>query len=204
MCVCEDRCERMSVFLLILCVALLQQEGRARPEPPGCSSPEAVRVAGEALEQINQDGAHGYVLSLNRVYDVSHSTETNYGSLYRLTVDVLETTCHISSRKPWKQCEVRGVSEVPAAAVEEQVRARADSKHTGHQHHNHTHLHPHEHEHEHEHEHAVTPSPDATVPKPRGSLGTVVNKPAVPRSAPAASSCPGPRRHNRDMFLVKL
>ncbi|XP_060933858.1 fetuin-B [Limanda limanda] len=352
----------MSVFLLILCVALLQQEGGARPEPPGCSSPEAVRVAEETLEQINQDGTHGYVLSFNRLYDVSHSTDTNDGSLYRLTVDVLETKCHITSRKPWKQCEVRDVSDVPvygecevsasfdtqvklqsyscvlrevsalsvmntcpdcptandmsdpivmetaklslqrfnkesglgnvfalgnitkasfqwvvapsyfveftivetvcskkteaselssclpmdcqfahrgfcsgshmssededefdfqplvrkrinsrnavevkceiyepqAAAVEEQLHARADSKHTGLQLHNHTHLHPHE------HEHAVTPGPDATVSKPRGSLGTVVMKPAAPRSAPAASSCPGPRSHDLDIFRVKL
>lgn len=65
------------MYLLVLCLALLQQEGRARPEsvPPGCNSSEAVRAAEEALEQINQDLTNGYVLSLNRLYDLSHTSE---------------------------------------------------------------------------------------------------------------------------------
>lgn len=61
----------MSVYLLVLCLALLQQEGRAGPNPPGCDSPDVVKVAEEALEQINQDRTNGYILSLNRVYDNS-------------------------------------------------------------------------------------------------------------------------------------
>ncbi|XP_008293661.1 fetuin-B-like [Stegastes partitus] len=346
----------MSVYLLVLCLALLQQEGRARPDPPGCSSPEAVRVAEEALEQINQDRKNGYVLSLNRLYDVSHTPQQEKGgSLYKMTIDVMETECHIISRKPWKQCEVRNIGSLPvygecevsadadpqvklqnyscvlhevpatavvaqcpdcptadnfnepiiketvslslqrfneesllgnyftlenitkassqwdfgpsyfveftivetvcskkteatelssclpmdcpfahrgfchgshrphedqfefrnpvgkkdnsfqnrkpvevkceiyepqAAIVEEQAHAKADSGHTEHQHYNHTHLHPHE------HTHSGTPSSDVTVSGPQGSLGTVVDQPASPRSSPSASSCPGPRRHN--------
>ncbi|XP_078114235.1 fetuin-B [Sander vitreus] len=354
----------MSVYVLVLCLALLQQEGRAVPDRPGCSSPEAVRVAEEALEQINQDRTDGYILSLNRLYDLSHTAEKEKGgSLYKLTIDVMETRCHITSRKPWKQCEVRDIGGVPvygecevsafigsqvrlqsyscalrevpatavvdvcpdcptadnlnepvvketanlslqrfneesqlanyfilenitrassqwvvgpsyfveftiletvcskktdvselsncppmdcqfahrgfcvgshmtdeeqfeirlpvgkkassfqkrnpvdvkceiyepqAAIVEEQVHAKADSGHTGRQHHNHTHLHPHE------HTHSVTPSSDLTVSKPRGSLGTVVDQPAPVRSAPAASSCPGPHRHNLGLDRLKL
>ncbi|XP_037624876.1 fetuin-B [Sebastes umbrosus] len=346
----------MSVYLLVLCLALLQQEGRARPDPPGCNSPEAVRVAEEALEQINQDRTDGYILSLNRLYDLSHTPEKEKGgSLYKLTIDVMETKCHITSRKPWKQCEVRDIGDVPvygecevsayvdsqvklqgyscalrevpatavvnvcpdcptadnlnepvvketanlslqrfneesqlanyftlenitrassqwvvgpsyfveftiletvcskttdaselsdcppmdcqfahrgfcfgshvahedqfeirlpvgkkhssfqdrkpvdvtceiyepqAATVEEKDHAKADSGHIGHHHHNHTHLHPHE------HMHSGTPSSDLTVSKPRGTLGTVVDQPAPLRSAPTASSCPGPHRHN--------
>ncbi|XP_040926530.1 fetuin-B isoform X2 [Betta splendens] len=116
----------MSVFLLLLCLALLQHDGRASPEPAGCSGPEAVRVAEEALEQINRDRDQGYVLSLNRLYDLSHAAHQKRGSLYQLTIDVMETKCHISSRKPWKQCEVREVSEVPAYG-ECEVSASADS-----------------------------------------------------------------------------
>ncbi|KAL7396205.1 hypothetical protein ABVT39_002069 [Epinephelus coioides] len=354
----------MSVYLLVLCLALLQQEGRARSDHPGCNSPEAVRVAEEALEQINQDRTDGYILSLNRLYDLSHTPDTEKdGSLYKLTIDVMETKCHITSRKPWKQCEVRDISSVPvygecevsvfvdsqvklqsyscalrevpatavvdvcpdcptadnlnepviketanlslqrfneesrlanyftlenimkassqwvvgpsyfveftivetvcskkteeselsncppmncqfahrgfclgthmaheeqfeirlpvgkkdsslqnrkpvevnceiyepqAAAVEEQAHAKADSEHTEHQPHNHTHLHPHE------HMHSVTSSSDLTVSKPRGTLGTVVNQPAPVRSAPAASSCPGPHRHNLGLDRLRL
>ncbi|XP_040896569.1 fetuin-B [Toxotes jaculatrix] len=353
----------MSVYLLVLCLALLQQVGRARPDPPGCNSSEAVRVAEEALEQINQDRTNGYILCLNRLYDLSHTPEKEKdGSLYKLTIDVMETKCHITSRKPWKQCEVRDIADVPvygecevsvfvdtqvklqsyscvlrevpatavvdvcpdcptadnlnepvvketanlslqrfneesqlanyftlenitkassqwvsgpsyfveftivetvcskktdvselsscppmdcqfahrgfclgshvaqddqfeirppvgkdssfqnkkpvevkceiyepqAAAVEEQAHAKANSGHTGHQHHNHTHLHPHE------HTHSASPSSDLTSSKPQGSLGTVVNQPASPRYAPAASSCPSPHRHNLGIARLKL
>lgn len=126
----------MSVYLLLLCLALLQRSGRASTEPPGCSSPEAVKAAEEALEQINQDRNNGYILSLNRLYDqVSTQTEAylqtsgskqsflhvsvqdKQGSIYQMIIDVMETKCHISSRKPWKQCEVRRVSEVPVSTT---------------------------------------------------------------------------------------
>ncbi|XP_071342456.1 fetuin-B-like isoform X2 [Trachinotus anak] len=305
----------MSVYLLVLCVALLQQEGRASPDPPGCNSSEAVRVAEEVLEQINQDRTNGYILSLNRLYDLSHTPEKVYGecevsafvdthvklqsyscvlhevpasaigrrcpdcptavnldepavketanlSLQRFNEEsrlanyftlenitkassqwvfgpsyfveftIVETVCsnktdasELSSCPPmdcqfahrglcvgsymrrkemlvhkpsagnkdssfqernsvFVKCEIY---EPQAAVVEEQAHAKADSGHTEHQHHNHTHLHPHE------HMHSATPSSDS---RPRGSLGTVVEQPASPRSAPAASSCPGPCRHN--------
>uniref|UniRef100_A0A8C3A1M8 Si:ch211-284e20.8 n=1 Tax=Cyclopterus lumpus TaxID=8103 RepID=A0A8C3A1M8_CYCLU len=114
----------MSVHLLVLCLALLQQGGRARPDPPGCNSPEVVRVAEEALEQINQDRTDGYILTLNRLYDLSHETG---GSFYKLTIDVMETICHITSRKPWKQCEVRDISDVPVYG-ECEVSASVDSQ----------------------------------------------------------------------------
>lgn len=354
----------MSVYLLVLCLALLQQEGRARPDKTGCNSPDAVRVAEEALEQINQDRTNGYVLSLNRLYDVSHTQQQEKGgSLYKMTIDVMETKCHITSRKPWKQCEVRQIGDLPvygecevsahadaqvklqsyscalrevpatavvgvcpdcptadnfnepvvketvnlslqrfneeshlanyftlenitkassqwvvgpayfveftivetvcskkteaselsscapmdcqfahrgfcqgshvahedqfeirnpvgkkdnsfqnrkpvevkceiyepqAATVEEQGHVNADSGHTEPQHHNHTHLHPHE------HTHSGTASSDITASKSHGSLGTVVDQPASPRSAPSASSCPGPRRHNLGLERLKI
>uniref|UniRef100_A0A672YX16 Fetuin-B-like n=1 Tax=Sphaeramia orbicularis TaxID=375764 RepID=A0A672YX16_9TELE len=99
---------RMRVYVLVLCVFVLQQRTRARPESPGCNSPEAVRVAEESVEQINQDRTHGYILSLNRLYDLSEKG----GLLYQMTLDVMETKCHITSRKPWKTCDARQLHEV--------------------------------------------------------------------------------------------
>ncbi|XP_076583387.1 fetuin-B-like [Chaetodon auriga] len=118
----------MSVCLLVLCLALLHQEGRARPDASGCSSPEALRVAEEVLEQINQDRTKGYILSLNRLYDLSHTPDKEKGgSFYNLTIDVMETKCHVTSRKPWKQCEVRSIGEVPVYG-ECEVSAYIDSQ----------------------------------------------------------------------------
>uniref|UniRef100_A0A3B3DJX6 Cystatin domain-containing protein n=1 Tax=Oryzias melastigma TaxID=30732 RepID=A0A3B3DJX6_ORYME len=99
----------MSGFLLVLCLALWHQGGTAGPDPPGCSSPDAVRAAEEALQQINQDRTSGYILSLNRLYD------ERGGSVYTLTIDVMETKCHITSKKAWKQCQVKGIGDVPVS-----------------------------------------------------------------------------------------
>ncbi|KAM9848841.1 fetuin-B [Aulostomus maculatus] len=104
----------MRVYLLMLCLAVLPQGSRARPDPPGCASPEVVRVAEEALEQINQDRTQGYILSLNRLYDVSATPDEEKGGFhYKLIIDVVETTCHIISRKPWKQCSYRDATDAP-------------------------------------------------------------------------------------------
>lgn len=65
----------MRADLLLLCLAWLQPGGRARPDSAGCSSPEALRMAEEALQQVNQDRSHGYVLSLSRLYDISPGPE---------------------------------------------------------------------------------------------------------------------------------
>lgn len=63
----------MSVYLLLLLLALLIHDGNAKPESQGCNNPDAERVAEEALEQINQDRTDGYILTLNRLYDLSHT-----------------------------------------------------------------------------------------------------------------------------------
>ncbi|XP_015227440.1 PREDICTED: fetuin-B-like [Cyprinodon variegatus] len=118
----------MSVYLLLLLLALLIHDGNAKPESQGCNNPDAERVAEEALEQINQDRTDGYILTLNRLYDLSHTPkQENGGSVYNLTIDVLETQCHIVSRKPWKQCKVRDISDIPVYG-ECQVSVQVDAQ----------------------------------------------------------------------------
>lgn len=89
----------MSVYLLVLCLALLQWEGRASPDPPGCNSPEAVRVAEEALEQINQDRTDGYILSLNRLYDLSHTPDKVRANNAHMHTHTYTHICVLPKRK---------------------------------------------------------------------------------------------------------
>ncbi|KAM4575652.1 fetuin-B-like [Fundulus diaphanus] len=118
----------MSVYLLVLFLAVLLHNGKATIELQSCSSPDAVRVAEEALEQINHDRTDGYILTLNRLYDLSRTpNQEKGGSVYNLTIDVLETQCHSFSRKPWKQCEVRALSDIPVYG-ECQVHVQVDAK----------------------------------------------------------------------------
>lgn len=79
----------MRVYLVLLWMALLQPEGRVRPDSAGCSSPGALRMAEEALEQLNQDRTDGYILSLNRLYDISHTPETVRASTHTHTQHML-------------------------------------------------------------------------------------------------------------------
>lgn len=64
-------------------------------------------VAGFALQNINRDQKDGYMLSLNRVHDVREHYQEDMGSLFYLTLDVLETGCHVLSRKAQKDCKPR-------------------------------------------------------------------------------------------------
>ncbi|CAN9500736.1 unnamed protein product [Ophioblennius macclurei] len=352
----------MRAYLLVLCLALLKQEGRSSTDLSDCTSPDAVRVAEETLQQINQDRTTGYIWGLNRLYDVSQSPDQEKGGVfYKLTIDVLETKCHIISRKPWRECEYRSIGDIPvygecevsahldgevtlqsyscairqvpaievvgvcpdcptadnldepivketanlslqmfnkesklgnyftlesitrassqwvvgpayfvdftivetvcskktdpselgncppmdcqfahrgycsgshvtqeemfeirrpmgkkdssfqnpvkvsceifepkAAIEEDNAHTKAAAGHPEHQHHNHTHLHPHE------HTHSDTDSSGGATSKPQSSLGTVVEKAAIPRSSPLARACPGPRRHRMGIERLRL
>ncbi|KAM4887884.1 fetuin-B [Thomomys bottae] len=73
----------------------------------GCNDSDVLSFAGFALQDINRDQQDGYVLSLNRVHDVWEQNQDDLGSLFYLTLDVLETGCHVLSKKSWKDCDVR-------------------------------------------------------------------------------------------------
>uniref|UniRef100_A0A8C8H7B5 Uncharacterized protein n=1 Tax=Oncorhynchus tshawytscha TaxID=74940 RepID=A0A8C8H7B5_ONCTS len=86
------------VWLVALCVCV--GTGVAPPRGPE-----------EGLDQINSDLTEGFILSLNRVYDHKFYKKDK-GVLFNLTIDVLETKCHVISKKPWKKCEVKDVANV--------------------------------------------------------------------------------------------
>ncbi|XP_069885881.1 fetuin-B [Dipodomys merriami] len=73
----------------------------------GCNDSDVLSFAGFALQDINREQKDGYVLSLNRVHDVWEEYQDDVGTLFYLTLDVLETGCHVLSKKAWKDCDVR-------------------------------------------------------------------------------------------------
>ncbi|XP_067594459.1 fetuin-B [Pseudorca crassidens] len=108
----------MSLFLpLALCTLAACCGARSPPlpvlvPPPllslGCNSSDVLDIANFILQDINRDQKDGYVLSLNRVSDArEHPQKAGLGSLFYFTLDVLETGCHVLSRKSWKNCGVR-------------------------------------------------------------------------------------------------
>ncbi|XP_045667208.1 fetuin-B [Ursus americanus] len=100
---------------LVLCALAACCRARSPTAPPlpspvhsrGCNDSDVLTAAGFALQDINRDRKDGYVLSLNRVSDVREHRQVGLGSLFYLTLDVLETDCHVLSRKAWKDCGVR-------------------------------------------------------------------------------------------------
>ncbi|XP_036099546.1 fetuin-B-like [Molossus molossus] len=71
-----------------------------------CNDTRVLDIVGLALKSINDDRKEGYVLSLNRVRDVQEHRQDGLGSLFYLTLDVLETKCHVLTKKAWSDCEV--------------------------------------------------------------------------------------------------
>ncbi|XP_004675130.1 PREDICTED: fetuin-B-like isoform X1 [Condylura cristata] len=76
-----------------------------------CNNSYVLSFADITLEHINKDRKDGYVLSLNRASDVREYREGAKISTYYFTLDVLETGCHVLSKKPWKKCEGRLLHE---------------------------------------------------------------------------------------------
>ncbi|XP_039207922.1 fetuin-B-like [Crotalus tigris] len=73
---------------------------------PSCNSLGVNIAAEEALNKHNKYRTEGYVLGLQRIFDAQEVSE-NDESVYNLILDVLETDCHVRSRKSWKECKFR-------------------------------------------------------------------------------------------------
>ncbi|KAB5559232.1 hypothetical protein PHYPO_G00026610 [Pangasianodon hypophthalmus] len=81
--------------------------------PSSCNDATTAFVAGEAIDKINQDRTTGYVFSLERVSNVHQTRHGETGVVFYLTIDILETKCHVLSKKSYKECETWSFGENP-------------------------------------------------------------------------------------------
>ncbi|XP_071369297.1 fetuin B [Centroberyx affinis] len=82
-------------------------------EPGSCKDASALGAAGRALTKINQDRQEGYVFQLHRLSNVNMMTHGETGVVFYLTLDVVETNCHVLSRKEAKDCQARPLEDTP-------------------------------------------------------------------------------------------
>nr|XP_060623405.1 fetuin-B isoform X2 [Anolis sagrei ordinatus] len=78
---------------------------------PACNSSVVEDIAEGALNKLNKHRKEGYILGLQRIFDAREMPQGPRGSLFYLTLDVLETECHVMSRKSWKNCTFRHAHE---------------------------------------------------------------------------------------------
>ncbi|XP_036410595.1 fetuin-B-like [Megalops cyprinoides] len=82
-------------------------------KPGSCEDPDALGAAEKALTKINQNREEGYIFSLHRLSNVNQMKHGPSEMVYYLTLDVLETKCHVLSKRNWSSCEVRQTHETP-------------------------------------------------------------------------------------------
>ncbi|XP_065700407.1 fetuin-B isoform X1 [Patagioenas fasciata] len=82
------------------------EAGAAFLSPP-CNATAAEEAADLALRQINADRREGYILRLYRIFSVREHPQEISGSAFYLVLDVVDTECHVLSKKLWKNCKAR-------------------------------------------------------------------------------------------------
>ncbi|XP_005989460.1 fetuin B [Latimeria chalumnae] len=96
-------------IVLFLCTQIFYSWAEPPPssslQSPPCNSQAIESIADLALRKINKDRKQGYIFSLLRVASVYEQQQEPTGNVYYLTIDVLETDCHVLSKKLWKDCE---------------------------------------------------------------------------------------------------
>ncbi|KAF4098040.1 fetuin B [Onychostoma macrolepis] len=81
--------------------------------PGSCQDAVANGAAAETMNQINLDRTEGYVFSLDHLSNVHYTKHGETGTVFYLTFDVLETNCHVISKKNWRNCEIRNPEGYP-------------------------------------------------------------------------------------------
>uniref|UniRef100_A0A480SUZ7 Fetuin-B isoform 1 n=1 Tax=Sus scrofa TaxID=9823 RepID=A0A480SUZ7_PIG len=99
---------------LVLCALAVGCGATSPPQPlpptsslllsHACNSSYVLDVVNLVLQEINRNQKDGYVLSPNRVSDVREHRQGDLGSLFYLTLDVIESSCHVLSKMSWKDC----------------------------------------------------------------------------------------------------
>ncbi|XP_010143954.1 PREDICTED: fetuin-B [Buceros rhinoceros silvestris] len=74
---------------------------------PNCDDTAVEEAADLALRQINAHRKEGYILRPSRIFNVREQPQENTGSVFYLILDVVDTECHVLSRKLWKDCPDR-------------------------------------------------------------------------------------------------
>ncbi|KAM9274810.1 fetuin-B [Cariama cristata] len=74
---------------------------------PACNDTAVEEAADLALRQINADQKEGYILSLYRIFSVREHPQEITGSVFYFILDVVDTECHVLSKKLWKDCTAR-------------------------------------------------------------------------------------------------
>ncbi|XP_064241007.1 fetuin-B [Passer domesticus] len=74
---------------------------------PRCDDAAVEEAADLALRHINADREEGYVLSLYRIASAREQPQEITGSVFYLILDVVDTECHVLSKKLWKNCNTR-------------------------------------------------------------------------------------------------
>ncbi|KAJ8278310.1 hypothetical protein GJAV_G00086250 [Gymnothorax javanicus] len=103
-----------SLLLLLGCVCVYGVPLSPSPlEPGNCLDPYTHGAAEQALTKINQDRRQGYVYSLHRLSNAHHMKHGPTGVVFYLTLDFVETKCHVLSKRVWKDCGVREEGDMP-------------------------------------------------------------------------------------------
>ncbi|XP_063162452.1 fetuin-B-like [Candoia aspera] len=98
--------------------------------PQSCNSSVVTAAAEAALNKLNADRREGYVLSLQRIFDARQLPQRIAGALLYLVLDVLETDCHVRSRKLWKDCNIRPAHETVYGQCKAITHFNRDSEHS--------------------------------------------------------------------------
>uniref|UniRef100_A0A8C1TNZ4 Fetuin B n=1 Tax=Cyprinus carpio TaxID=7962 RepID=A0A8C1TNZ4_CYPCA len=114
-CVWEKDCNSTMKQCVVLMMAFLSVHGAPVDvlAPGSCHDAVASCAAAEAMNKINLDRTEGYVFSLDHLSNVYQMKHGETGIVFYLTFDVLETECHVISKKNWRNCEIRNPEQYP-------------------------------------------------------------------------------------------